>query len=142
MNGWLIREALLQPSQSFQLGAIGLASSAGTLALTVVIWTFGEMVFSPVGAAYIADIAPPHLRGRYQAAWAFTFSLGLMLAPIGGTLLYSVNPVWLWFTCFALCLAAAGLMLGAWISERGVERTIASSSSASFADEPAAPADR
>ncbi len=123
-------------------GAIGLASSAGTLALTVVIWTFGEMVFSPVGAAYIADIAPRHLRGRYQAAWAFTFSLGLMLAPIGGTLLYSVKPVWLWFTCFALCLAAAGLMLGAWISERGVERTIASSSRASFADEPAAPADR
>src|SRR5207237_1040394 len=64
------------------------------------------------------------------------------LASIGGALLYSVKPLWLWYTCFALCLAAAGRMLGAWISERGVERTIASSSSGSFADEPAAPADR
>jgi MFS family permease len=123
-------------------GAIGMASSAPALALTVVIWTFGEMVFSPVGAAYIADIAPSDLRGRYQAAWAFTFSLGLMLAPIGGTLLYSVSPTLLWFSCLALCLAAAGLMLGAWIGERGLERPVTSSSAAALVDEPAAPADR
>ena len=76
------------------------------------------MVFSPVGAAYIADIAPVDLRGRYQAAWAFTFSLGLMLAPIGGTLLYSLRPSLLWVTCLCLCLAAAALMASAWLGER------------------------
>src|SRR5438105_9164929 len=122
-------------------GAIGIASSAATLALTVVIWTFGEMVFSPVGAAYIADIPPLELRGRYQAAWAFTFSLGLMLAPIGGTLLYSVSPSALWFTCFGLCLAAAELMAGAWLVERGMGRKILTASQAILADEPAAPVD-
>jgi MFS family permease len=123
-------------------GAIGIASSVAALALTVVIWTFGEMVFSPVGAAYIADIAPLDLRGRYQAAWAFTFSLGLMLAPIGGTLLYSLNPSVLWLTCLVLCLAAAGLMVGAWIAERGTERSIATTNEPVLVDDPAAPADR
>jgi MFS family permease len=92
-------------------GAIGLATSGLALALTVVVWTFGEMVFSPVAAAYVADIAPVDLRGRYQAAYSFTFSLGLMLAPIGGTQLYTVSPPALWVVCFCLCLAGAGLLL-------------------------------
>jgi MFS family permease len=117
-------------------GAIGFAGSVGMLALTVVIWTFGETVFSPVGAAYIADIAPHELRGRYQAAWAFTFSLGLMLAPIGGTLLYSVSPAALWFTCFGLCLAAATLMASAWVAERGTDRRAVAASGQGLADDP------
>lgn len=122
-------------------GAIGLASSVGMLALTVVIWTLGETVFSPVSAAYIADIAPLDLRGRYQAAWAFTFSLGLMLAPIGGTLLYSISPHTLWFACFGLCLASAALMATAWAADRGTERRKISTSRVLAVDDPAAPGD-
>jgi MFS family permease len=126
-------------------GAIGIAGSVGALAITVVIWTFGEMVFSPVGAAYIADIAPPDVRARYLAAWGFTFSLGLMLAPIGGTLLYSVRPSLLWGTCLGLCLAAAGVVTGAWLTERKgrsvTERKAIASTGATFVDDPAAPGD-
>jgi MFS family permease len=92
-------------------GAIGLATSGAALALTVIVWTFGEMVFSPVAAAYVADIAPVDLRARYQAAYSFTFALGLMLAPIGGTQLYTVSPPALWLVCFGLCLAGAALLL-------------------------------
>jgi MFS family permease len=122
-------------------GAIGIAGSTAALALTVVIWTFGEMVYSPVGAAYIADIAPLDLRARYQAAYTFTFSMGLMLAPIGGTLLYSVSPSVLWTTCFGLSVAAAGLMAGSWLRERGTDGRDAASGSALFPDETATPAD-
>ena len=122
-------------------GAIGLAGSVGALAATVVVWTFGEMVFSPVGAAYIADVAPLDLRGRYQAAWAFTFSLGLMLAPIGGTMLYSVSPSLLWFTCLGICLAASASMAGAWVIERGTGRSLLASTRPAIADEPSPPGD-
>lgn len=121
-------------------GAIGLAGSAPALALTVVIWTFGEMVFSPVGSAYIADIAPPDLRARYQAAYTFTFSLGLMLAPIGGTLLYSIQPSVLWATCLGLSVAAAGLMIRGWWRERVTEGPAEASGTASFVDDTATPA--
>ena len=99
-------------------GAIGIAGSVSALAATVVVWTFGEMVYSPVGSAYIADISPPELRGRYQAAYAFTYSLGLMLAPIGGTLLYTESPSALWLGCLVLCVVAAGWLTRAWLRER------------------------
>jgi MFS family permease len=99
-------------------GAIGIAGSVPALAATVVVWTFGEMVYSPVGAAYIADISPPELRGRYQAAYAFTYSFGLMLAPIGGTLLYSLSPSALWLSCLVLCVVAAAWLTRAWLRER------------------------
>jgi MFS family permease len=99
-------------------GAIGIAGSVPALAATVVVWTFGEMVYSPVGSAYIADISPPELRGRYQAAYAFTYSFGLMLAPIGGTLLYSLSPSALWLSCLVLCVAAAAWLTRAWLRER------------------------
>ncbi|MFL5612104.1 MAG: MFS transporter [Gemmatimonadaceae bacterium] len=117
-------------------GAIGIASSIASLSLTVVIWTFGEMVYSPVGSAYIADIAPLDLRARYQAALAFTYSLGLMLAPIGGTQLFSISPSALWLTCLALSLVGATLMIGAWLRERGTTGTIAAASARAFVDEP------
>jgi hypothetical protein len=35
-----------------RFGAIGLATNGVALALTVVVWTFREMVFSPVASAY------------------------------------------------------------------------------------------
>jgi MFS family permease len=120
-------------------GAIGVATTVPALAATVVIWTFGEMVYSPVGSAYIADIAPIELRGRYQAAYAFTYSFGLMLAPVGGTLLYSVSPSALWLTCLVLCFTAAGLLTRAWLGERGrgTSRTTVTASGSVLADDPA-----
>lgn len=119
-------------------GAIGIAASVPALAATVVIWTFGEMVYSPVGSAYIADLAPIELRGRYQAAYAFTYSFGLMLAPIGGTLLYSLRPSVLWITCLVLCFGAAGWLTRAWLRERvaGTERPRMTVMTYARADEP------
>ncbi len=32
----------------------------------MLIWTLGEIIYAPVASAYVADIAPEHLRGRYQ----------------------------------------------------------------------------
>jgi MFS family permease len=88
----------------------GVAFSPPMLAFTVVIWTVGEMLYSPVSAAHVADIAPPHMRGRYQAAFGLTFSIGTILAPMLGTLLFSWNPAVLWLSCGALGLVAALLV--------------------------------
>jgi MFS family permease len=120
-------------------GAIGVATSTLALAGTVVLWTFGEMVFSPVAAAYVADIAPLDLRARYQAAFTFTFSLGLMLAPIGGTQLYTLNPSVLWLGCLLLCLGAAALLAGSWVAERRPVTTGMPARSAAMVEEIAAP---
>jgi MFS family permease len=89
----------------------GAAQTALLLALTVVIWTFGEMVAAPVGNAYVADLAPSHLRGRYQGAYGLTFALGFVLAPALGTRLFAWSPTVLWLTCGVLGLVSGGIIL-------------------------------
>lgn len=88
------------------------ASDVPLLALTVVIWTLGEIVGSPVAQAYVADLAPLHLRGRYQGAWDLTFALALVFGPLVGTVVYAVNPTVLWLGCGVLGGLAALLVLG------------------------------
>jgi MFS family permease len=80
------------------------------LACVVVIFTFGEMILIPVASAYIADLAPAHLRGRYMGAWGFTGALAVMLGPNLGMALYRINPAAVWWVCGALGLVAAAVI--------------------------------
>jgi dipeptide/tripeptide permease len=79
----------------------------------VLVWTLGEIVEAPVASAYVAGIAPEHLRGRYQGAWGLTFGLGLVLAPLLGTAVYEASATGLWLACGALGLLSAALVLAA-----------------------------
>lgn len=83
------------------------------LALTVTIWTLGEIVESPVAAAYVANLAPTHLRGRYQGTYGLVWSIGLITAPLLGTAIFSWNHQALWLVCGALGLFGALLV---WLS--------------------------
>lgn len=98
-------------------GLIPLSGATAWLAFTVVIWTFGEMIFSPVAGAHVADLSPPHLRGRYSGAWGFTWGVGLLLAPSLGALLYSMAHPIVWLVCLGCGLAAAALVFAS--SSRG-----------------------
>jgi MFS family permease len=77
----------------------------------VVIWTLGEMMEAPVAAAYVANLAPTHLRGRYQRTFGMTYGVGQIVGPAVGTLLFSWNPVGLWLVCGAVGMIAAALVL-------------------------------
>ena len=90
---------------------ISVASTIPLLALTVIIWTFGEMIHSPVAAAYVANLAPPSLRGRYQGIWGLTWSSGLILGPLLGTLIFLWNPAGLWLLCGLLGIVSALLVV-------------------------------
>ncbi len=80
------------------------------LVVGVLLWTFGEMVMAPLGGAYVADLAPDELRGRYMGMWAITWSVGLSAGPALGTLLYAQSPRAVWVLCLVLALLAAALM--------------------------------
>jgi MFS family permease len=92
-------------------GATALAVSAPALAATVVVWTFGEIVTAPVAAAYVADISPAHMRGRYAGAFSMTFGLALVIGPAAGTAVYAVSPDLLWAGCLAVSAVAAAAIL-------------------------------
>ena len=54
----------------------GFAHSIPLLALTVLVWSLGEMVAVPMSSAFVANLAPVHMRGRYSGAWATTARTG------------------------------------------------------------------
>jgi len=68
------------------------------------------MIHSPVSTAYVADLASPHLRGRYQGVWGMTWSSGLVLGPLFGSLIFSWSAQGLWLLCGALGIVAALLI--------------------------------
>ena len=73
--------------------------AAFILAVTVVIWTLGEMIYAPVTGAFVTGLAPERFRGRYMGLWHSTWSAGLILGPLMGTWLYEKNPNALWVAC-------------------------------------------
>jgi MFS family permease len=89
------------------------ASAHSLLALlgTVAIWTLGEIVSAPVAYAYLADIAPEHLRGRYQGVYELAWGFGGVAGPALGALLFTWSVNGLWSLCGALGLAASLLVL-------------------------------
>jgi MFS family permease len=62
------------------------ARSVPAYAATVLVWTLGEIAFNAVGPALVADLAPPHLRGRYNGVFGTAFGAAAFVAPILGTL--------------------------------------------------------
>jgi MFS family permease len=89
----------------------GFMTTVSALAMTVVVWTLGEMVFAPVAGAYVADLAPEKYRGRYMGLWHSMFSVGMLLGPTLGTFVYARNSMALWIACLVLGLCGAALAL-------------------------------
>jgi len=88
-----------------------IAANIPLLALTVTIWTLGEIVESPIASAYVANLAPVHLRGRYQGAYSLVWGAGLITAPLLGTTIFAWNHQALWLFCGVLGLLGALLVL-------------------------------
>jgi MFS family permease len=89
------------------MGIEGLAANLVAYALPVAVWTTGEILVTSVGPATIADLAPAHLRGRYQAVFGTAFSGAYVIAPVAGAaLLDAAGGRALWSACAALGLVA------------------------------------
>jgi len=80
----------------------GLAHTIPMLAVTVVIWTCGEMIGMPPASAFVARIAPERFRGRYMGMLSVAWAIGLLAGPPLGTLLFERNPAALWSACLLL----------------------------------------
>ncbi len=101
-------------------GLTAFADSISIFALTVLIWTIGEIGFNAVGPALIAEVAPPELRGRYNGLIGMAFGAASLLGPLAGTWLFGINENLLWLMCLVTgALSAAAVMaLGPAIAQR------------------------
>jgi predicted MFS family arabinose efflux permease len=90
---------------SFFLTGLGFAMmplgrSFSFAALTVAVWTTGEMLSMPLLGSMIAIRAGPGSQGRYMGLFTFSFSLSMILGPMIGTAVYGkYGPDALWFGC-------------------------------------------
>ncbi len=91
----------------------GIFLSGLGMALAVTVWSFGEMFGSPSAAAFVADRAPTHLRGRYQSALGIMYGSAFTIGPLGGTAIYGWRQDGVWVACAALGVIGATLALAA-----------------------------
>ncbi|WFE22067.1 MFS transporter [Solwaraspora sp. WMMD937] len=111
-------------------GLTAVADVAWLYAVTVLIWTAGEMLNSPSNATLIAELTPAALRGRYQGVFSLSWSVAAFAAPITGGFVwqYAGNAA-LWLGCAAIggVVAVGQLIAGPARERRAAElRTAAS----------------
>lgn len=91
-------------------GLTAFADAAWFYAITVLVWTVGEMLQSPSNSATNAELSPAHLRGRYQGVFSLSWSAASFLAPIvGSAVLQYAGTSALWLGCLALGVVIAGI---------------------------------
>lgn len=71
--------------------ALPAAASIPMLCLAMVVFAIGETMLQPVGSAIVNEIAPEHLRGRYNAAAGLSWGVSSSLAPAITALYFSVH---------------------------------------------------
>ena len=89
-------------------GMNALRHSVPWYALSIVVWTLGEVLNHPVASALPAELAPVELRGRYQGAFSLAWAVAFAVAPaLGAFVIGRFGAAALWAGCFALGLAVA-----------------------------------
>ena len=82
-------------------------------ALTVVVWTAGEMLSLPLTNSVASRRAPAASSGRYMGAYSLAFAVAIVLAPAIGTAVYEgLGPEALWGGVGAVGVALALACLG------------------------------
>jgi MFS family permease len=112
MAHWPHRRALVLGSVlvGVGFGALAFARSLPAVILTIVVWTFGEMVLLPGMSSWVADVSPPESRGVYMGLYTMAFNLAIVVGPpLGTSLLEHGGGRVLWPAMLALGLVSAAL---------------------------------
>lgn len=106
----LVVSALLT-GWGFGLTALA-GSSAAFFAVTVAVWTIGEIMAAPTMMGLVAELSPAGARGRYQGVHSLSWSLASFLGPLaGGYLLQHAGSAVVWLACGVCGTVAAGAFL-------------------------------
>lgn len=84
LRNWKERDVFILSSLLAGVGtfAVGLNANVWFLLFVTTIFTFGEIVRSPVTQSFISGYAPEHARGQYMAADNLQYTIGRLLAPM------------------------------------------------------------
>ena len=88
---WANRSTMIIAAMLFAVGfgALAFVTTALGVLITVVIWTFGEMLLFPSMSAHMGDIAPAERRGAYMGAYSMALSTAFAIGPWLGSAIFS-----------------------------------------------------
>lgn len=89
------------------VGSVAFGSSFWGIWVSMIIITIGEMIIVPTGSAYVANVSPEHMRGRYMGIYSLTWSLSIGIGPLfGGILSDNFGPPATWIGGFMIGLSS------------------------------------
>ena len=89
-------------------GLTGLAGTLPLFALSIGVWTLGEIAGSTVAPAIVADLSPVELRGLFQGTYGAAWGLSAFAGPlVGGVVVQRFGAGALWLGCLVLGLLLA-----------------------------------
>jgi len=93
-------------------GATAFVSNVIPLIITIIVWTFGEMILFPTSSTFAAEISPPNRRGEYMGYFQMSFSTAFTLGPWLGTLVYdNFGAREVWFAAIIVSVISAAALL-------------------------------
>ncbi len=85
------------------LGMMPFGSSTAFVAMTVAVWSLGEMLSLPLVGAVVSERANPASRGRYMGMFSLAHAGAFMLAPLAGTFIFEhYGPDVVWYVTLSL----------------------------------------
>ncbi|MFG2553156.1 MDR family MFS transporter [Streptomyces sp. NPDC048581] len=92
----------------YGFGLTAFAGSVGIFALTVCVWTLGEMLNAPTQTGLVVRLSPTQGRGRYQGMYTLSWSVAALVAPLtSGLVIDRFGAEWLWGMCAVVGTVAA-----------------------------------
>ncbi len=91
----------------YSAGALNTDLAVAVVLAAVVVYTLGEMVGGPVLAALAAESPPPHLRGRYLAAYQLSWNSASAVAPVLYLYLLDLGHIAVWSVLSGIVLLGA-----------------------------------
>ncbi len=100
-------------------GSVALGSGFWWFWMSMVIMTIGELALAPTSSTYVANIAPPTMRGRYMSIYSLTWGVATGIGPLlGGFLGDLMSPRMIWVCAGTVGLISAIMFLVLRLMER------------------------
>ncbi len=102
---WVARGALLT---GLGFGLMPYGEATAFVALTIAVWTMGEILSMPMLSVFVAGRSGVANRGRYMGLFSLAFAAATVIAPLAGTAVWErFGPDAVWHGCLLLGILAA-----------------------------------
>ena len=103
-----IKLGIAMPMMGVPFLLLNVNGSAPVIAVVILIFVFGEMLWVPTSQAVVAALAPSDIRGAYMGVFGGTWSVGWAATPfLGLTVRHAYGDAVMW-----MCVASVGVVAG------------------------------